>query len=57
MFIIAHFHTQPARNNRLGICAHDRKRESEREGKRQKKKHKKTTEGELKCEKETEQRE
>lgn len=26
MFIIAHFHTQPARNNHLSVCVCDRER-------------------------------
>lgn len=30
MFITAHFHKQPARNNRLRLCAHDRKGERRR---------------------------
>ena len=36
MFIIAHFHTQPARNNHLGVCVRDRKTESEGETQRRK---------------------
>lgn len=31
MFIIAHFHTQPARNNHLGVCVRDSERESRRD--------------------------
>lgn len=29
MFIIAHFHTQPARNNHLSVCVCDRERGKE----------------------------
>lgn len=49
MFIIAHFHTQPARNNHLCVCVRDRERG--REGKRRNKRKscRKTTGEEIKC--------
>lgn len=59
MFIIAHFHTQPARNNHLSVCVFDREsegkeRKSERDGGRNTKRQ---LGGEMKCEKETANRE
>lgn len=32
MFITADFHKQPARNNCLVLCVHDKKRETKRRG-------------------------
>lgn len=51
MFIIAHFHTQPARNNHLSVCVRDREGERKKVQERQRKKDRKTTGGEMKCEK------
>lgn len=46
MFILVHFHTQPARNNHHAVCVRDRRNERPRD----RKKHGKTTGGDMECE-------